>query len=362
MEGLQKISMLTSGTKLSVVWKIYLVIMFVLFPFIITAQSQTYQPLAPLPGTTVGNCDPSNPNSPECKVGIEKYLPGMFQLLIGIAGVIVVIQIVIGGVQYLSTDAISGKSEGRSRIENALVGLLLVIGCFIILNTINPRTLELNLEIQRYNPPALTEPQNTAGQNLTPVGCPVNRCSPTPGFTCSMTPYVSPTEGCTPVYTPTTPGQRIPCRGSACLAQYPEGSAWPDDSAVRAQLTPAFTIVGSQSSTCATVGQRGCTSVYDLGQQAINGLRSLATNCTNCSLIITGGSEFWLHSSHGPGTNRVDLSYTPGDRLDQHIRTTGTPLTNNGCFRGQPAWQVGSAVYVLENRNHWHVCYSPSIF
>jgi hypothetical protein len=53
--------------------------------------------------------------------------------------------IVIGGVQYLSTDAISGKNEGRKKIENALGGLLLAILAWLILNTINPELLNIKI-------------------------------------------------------------------------------------------------------------------------------------------------------------------------------------------------------------------------
>lgn len=124
-----------------------------------------YTPLAPLPGTTVDTaCNPAqtNPPDPKCQTNLTTYLPGIFKLAIGIAGVLAVIMIVIGGVQYLSTDAISGKSDGKEKITNALIGLLLAIGAFVILNTINPGTLSLTLGLK---PISLTP----TGQPLTPT-------------------------------------------------------------------------------------------------------------------------------------------------------------------------------------------------
>ena len=53
--------------------------------------------------------------------------------------------IAFGGIQYMSTDAIHGKSEGRERITYALMGLLLVLFSWILLNTINPDILSFNL-------------------------------------------------------------------------------------------------------------------------------------------------------------------------------------------------------------------------
>jgi Type IV secretion system pilin len=137
-----------------------------------------YTPLAPLPGTTINaNCDPTQNN---CQTNFATYLPGIFRLAIGVAGALAVIMIVIGGVQYLSTDALSGKSEGKEKITNALIGLLLAIGAFVILNTINPGTLSLNLSL---SPVATTSPSqpltpttpstpSAAGSTLTSNTCP----------------------------------------------------------------------------------------------------------------------------------------------------------------------------------------------
>jgi hypothetical protein len=74
-------------------------------------------------------------------------LPGVFNLLISLAAVFAVLMIVIGGFQYMSTDAIQGKSAGRERIKNAIFGLILVLGAYLILYTINPKLLELNLSV-----------------------------------------------------------------------------------------------------------------------------------------------------------------------------------------------------------------------
>ena len=71
----------------------------------------------------------------------------MFKFLIAIAGVLAVIMIVIGGVEYMSTDAVYGKSEGKNKITRALGGLLLALISWLILNTINPDTLNTALNI-----------------------------------------------------------------------------------------------------------------------------------------------------------------------------------------------------------------------
>jgi len=119
----------------------------------VSAQIREYTPLAPLPGIT--NDEANN---------LPAYLKGMFQLLIGVAAALAVIMMTIGGIQYMSTDAIGEKSEGKEKINNALKGLVLAISAWLILFTINPKLIELN-----FNPaPAgvttgTTTPQTTPG-------------------------------------------------------------------------------------------------------------------------------------------------------------------------------------------------------
>ncbi len=76
---------------------------------------------------------------------IGGYVNIMFKIIIGIVGVLAVVMLVLGGVQYMSTDAISGKESGKETIQHALGGLILALGAFIILNTINPNILSLKI-------------------------------------------------------------------------------------------------------------------------------------------------------------------------------------------------------------------------
>lgn len=109
-----------------------------------------YTPLAPLPGTTSGDCVKDEDGKiSDCTTDIQTYLPGVFKLAIGIAGVLAVLMIIIGGVQYITTDAIQGKSEGKERIQNALWGLVLVLVSWILLYTINPKLTVFNLNIEK---------------------------------------------------------------------------------------------------------------------------------------------------------------------------------------------------------------------
>ncbi|MDD5318397.1 MAG: pilin [Candidatus Pacebacteria bacterium] len=101
------------------------------------------QPYTPL--TNIGNFVSATP------VDFPTYLNSMYKLGIAAAGVLAVIMIVVGGIQYMTSEAIGSKEEGKDRIWSAIWGLVLALMSFIILNTINPKLLNLNLSISQVN-------------------------------------------------------------------------------------------------------------------------------------------------------------------------------------------------------------------
>lgn len=122
------------------------------FHFVLAGNSDSYFPLAPLPGTT----------DSKGSVNLNTYIPAVFNLTIGIAGVLAVIMIIIGGVEYMTTDAIGGKSDAKGRISNALLGLLLVLISWILLHTINPKLTIFDLSVDDVNVRQETKQLDTA--------------------------------------------------------------------------------------------------------------------------------------------------------------------------------------------------------
>ncbi|MES2087932.1 MAG: hypothetical protein V4467_02975 [Patescibacteria group bacterium] len=118
-----------------------LILFFFLAPLI--SYSLDYVPLAEIPGT-VSNATGGTT--------LSTYLTGIFRAGIVMAGVLAFLMIVIGGFQYLSTDAMTGKEEGKVRIERAVGGLLLALASYIILYTINPDLVSLNLTLSGTRP------------------------------------------------------------------------------------------------------------------------------------------------------------------------------------------------------------------
>lgn len=79
---------------------------------------------------------------------ISTYINNMFQILTGLAAALAVLRLIYAGIQYMSTEAITGKSNAKGVIQDALLGLLLAISSYTILHTINPKLTTLTLTIQ----------------------------------------------------------------------------------------------------------------------------------------------------------------------------------------------------------------------
>ena len=100
----------------------------------------TYEPLAPLPGMQkIIDTQKSTDNSNPCPFG--NYLNTIIKIIIGFAAVLAMVMIVWGGVEYMTSDLVSSKEAGKETIMHAVLGLLIALGAFVILNTINPQLL-----------------------------------------------------------------------------------------------------------------------------------------------------------------------------------------------------------------------------
>ena len=107
-----------------------------------TTTNSTYNLLAPLPDTNNGTMDtfPTGDSG-----ALSGYLNLMIKLFIGICAVLAVVMIVMGGIEYMTSELISSKQAGKDRILHAIFGLILALGAWTILNTINPKLLDSSL-------------------------------------------------------------------------------------------------------------------------------------------------------------------------------------------------------------------------
>ncbi len=116
-------------------YSIFTILSFLIVPTVAMAGgSEGFVPLVGIPGL-------SNEQAPT----FDSYIDALYALAISVAALIAVIQIVIGGAQYMMDDLITSKSAAKERIKNALIGLLIIIAAALILTTINSDLTRLEI-------------------------------------------------------------------------------------------------------------------------------------------------------------------------------------------------------------------------
>ena len=85
------------------------------------------------------------PGAQESSLG--NYLSLLFTTLIGLAGGISALIIVISGLQYILSEVPGVKTSAKGRIQEALIGLVLALAAYLILYTINPDLTKLDLNL-----------------------------------------------------------------------------------------------------------------------------------------------------------------------------------------------------------------------
>ena len=97
--------------------------------------------------------DPANQNIPS----IIAYF---YYFIVGIAGLAVFVMLIWGGVQWLTSGAIPAQaSEAKDRIKSALLGLVLILASFLVIQVLNP-------ELTIIKSPSLTNLSREALSNL----------------------------------------------------------------------------------------------------------------------------------------------------------------------------------------------------
>jgi len=114
----------------------------------------------------------------EAPKNIGDYFNTIFKIAIGLCGALAVIMIVIGGVQYMGNESIFGQTEAKKQITTAILGLIIALASYALLNTLNPALLgkdgvtiaQVSAEIEE--PPMLQE-----SSDIPAPGTTVNQCA-----------------------------------------------------------------------------------------------------------------------------------------------------------------------------------------
>jgi hypothetical protein len=276
------------------------------------ANTVKYQLLAPLPckgnelGCVNGELSTIDTGGPDA---LGKYLNIAINIAVGLAGVLAVLMIVMGGIEYMTSELANTKEDAKSRITNAIMGLVIALGAYALIYTINPNLVRLD-----------TLNFKTAELKVTVEAVDI-------------------AQGCS---------------GTNC-GGYAKGGDWAAVGGTATALPPFVNV--NRSGDCSKIGDQACTSTRGLNTGAV-----LATQqgC-GCVLTITGGTESWLHNtgtSHKPGSSTVDLQMTTD--LNNYIIKNGIPGKD---ARGFKIFVIGDVKYLPEKEGsttastgtHWHV-------
>jgi hypothetical protein len=243
------------------------------------------------------------------------FVANFYQFALLIGGILAFGAIVYGGVLHaISAGNPSRQSEGKKWIGGALLGLLLLAGAYIILNTINPNLLNLNLPtLSPLNIPAVT----TLGSGqICDVG-------PSGGLTCSS---------------------------SGGFSQATVQSLF-----AGAGITTHST---GPPPNCNDQNNPNCTSLQGMQPTTVSELMRLKSDC-NCAVTVTGGTEV----GHAAG----EVSHLNGDKADinpnsavsafiQDQSKSGFVQIANRTSDGAAQYKdpLSGAVYAREG-NHWDI-------
>ncbi len=123
-------------------------------------NSSDYNLLEPFPGLSVipsaATCAQEEATAtrngtaqPVCDVnGLLNYA---MKLLIGLSGVVLVLRLMYEGYSYMVTDVPFLKASSKAGFFSALMGLMLALSAYVILNTINPKLVDETVNVAQLN-------------------------------------------------------------------------------------------------------------------------------------------------------------------------------------------------------------------
>lgn len=125
-----------------------LAVFFLFFGLASHAVAQGFVPLAEIKGLT----DPTTANGVTSNgtIGADSFalfFNNLYKFLLGLAITLAIIEIIWGGLEYSTTDSIGNKEAGKTRIRNAIYGLILILSPVLVFSIINPCILNLSIAL-----------------------------------------------------------------------------------------------------------------------------------------------------------------------------------------------------------------------
>ena len=127
--------------------------------------AQGFTALAPIPGLTSPDA-----TSVVSSTHFATFFNNLYKYCIGLAAVFAVIMIIWGGLEISTQDSVSKQGAGREKIQNALLGLVLVLSPVLVFSIINPSILNLSLNLDRLDLSHAPYVQTTVTPNIQQAG------------------------------------------------------------------------------------------------------------------------------------------------------------------------------------------------
>jgi hypothetical protein len=121
---------------------LFLLVFTILFIFSVAFALEVNWPKSPLGTDLVASCSTTQATSSCNFATLTKYF---YEWGIALGGLATFVALVIAGFQYLTSMGEPARlAEARGKIRSAIFGLILLLGSWIILNTINPQLLSFS--------------------------------------------------------------------------------------------------------------------------------------------------------------------------------------------------------------------------
>lgn len=236
----------------------------ILYTLPLLARAAEYTLIAPIPGL----------EGVKTATSFTTYLKALFPFLLSVAAVLAFVMIVIGGLFYMtSAGNPAAASSAKDRIKAALIGLLIAVSSYLIINAINPNLLNLD-------------------------------------FSGSITPIPSGGGG----------------SGSGGGGGGGGGNSGGGELLTNAQaeeMLKEANIEVTSTGSCHDATKPSCTSLEGIPKVAINNVILAQQKCevNDCIARVTGGTETG-HKTHGAGIAIIDLGLqTDSERIyAQHLK------------------------------------------
>ncbi|HVM58828.1 MAG TPA: hypothetical protein VMT80_00640, partial [Candidatus Paceibacterota bacterium] len=119
--------------------------------------SGDFVPLAPIPGLT----DQNSTRETVLSGDFATFFNQLYQYLIGLSVALAIIWIIWGGILISTSDSIGNHARGRKKIEDAILGLALVLAPALVFSIINNSILNLSVNFEPIDLSTPSQQQQT---------------------------------------------------------------------------------------------------------------------------------------------------------------------------------------------------------